>query len=35
MPIDVEKRKQIEQIFRKFLLNRVKTVRKLKLSDLA
>jgi len=34
MPIDVEKRKQIEQIFRKFLLNRVKTVRKLKLNDL-
>lgn len=34
MPIDVEKHKQIEQIFRKFLLNRVKTVRRLKLSDL-
>jgi len=32
--IDVEKRKQIEQIFRKFLLNRVKTVRRLKMSDL-
>lgn len=34
MPIKVENRKQIEQIFRKFLLNRVKTVRRLKLSDL-
>jgi len=34
MPINVENRKQIEQIFRKFLLNRVKTVRKLKLSHL-
>ncbi len=34
MPIDTEKRKQIEQIFRKFLLNRVKTIRRLKLSDL-
>lgn len=34
MPIDIEKRKQIEQIFRKFLLNRVKTVRRLKIGDL-
>lgn len=34
MPIDVEKRNQIEQIFKKFLLNRVKTVRKLKMLDL-
>ncbi|MCL4458819.1 MAG: hypothetical protein M1136_04195 [Chloroflexi bacterium] len=34
MPIDVEKRNQIEQIFRKFLLNRVKTVRRLKMADL-
>jgi len=34
MPIDVGKHKQIEQIFRKFLLDRVKTVRRLKLSDL-
>ena len=34
MTIDIEKRKQIEQIFRKFLLNRVKTVRRLKISDL-
>jgi hypothetical protein len=34
MPIDIEKRKQIDQIFRTFLLNRVKTVRRLKLSDL-
>jgi hypothetical protein len=31
MPLDVEKRDQIEQIFRKFLLNRVKTVRRLKM----
>lgn len=34
MPIHVEKQKQIEQIFRKFLLDRVKTVRGLKLEDL-
>lgn len=34
MPLGFEKRKQIEQIFRKFLLNRAKTVRKLKMSDL-
>jgi len=34
MPLDVEKREQIEEIFRKFLLNRVKTVRRLKLTDL-
>jgi hypothetical protein len=34
MPLDVEKRKQIEQIFKKFLVNRVKTVRKLKMTDL-
>jgi len=34
MPIDDKKRKQIEQIFRKFLSNRVKAIRKLKLSDL-
>ena len=34
MPLDVEKRKQIEQIFRKFLLNRAKTIRRLKMSDL-
>lgn len=34
MPIDIEKRKQIEQIFRMFLLNRAKTIRGLKLSDL-
>ncbi|MBT9147687.1 MAG: hypothetical protein DDT32_01452 [Syntrophomonadaceae bacterium] len=34
MPIDIGKHKQIEQIFRKFLLNRVKTVRRLKLSNL-
>jgi len=34
MPIEIEKRKQIEQIFRKFLLNRIRTIRRLKLSDL-
>lgn len=34
VPIDSDKRRQIEEIFRKFLLNRVKTVRKLKISDL-
>jgi len=34
MPIDVRKRKQIEQIFRKFLLNRVNTIRRLKMADL-
>ncbi|MBT9143282.1 MAG: hypothetical protein DDT29_01681 [Dehalococcoidia bacterium] len=34
MSLDVEKREQIEQIFRKFLLNRIKTVRRLKMSDL-
>jgi len=34
MPINVEKRKKIEQIFRKFLLNRVKTVRRLRMTDL-
>ncbi len=34
MPLDDEKRRQIEQIFRRFLLNRVKTVRRLKLGDL-
>ena len=34
MPIDVEKREGIEQIFLKFLLNRIKTVRRLKLRDL-
>jgi len=34
MPLDVEKREQIKQIFRKFLLNRVETIRRLKLSDL-
>jgi hypothetical protein len=34
MPLDVEKREQIDQILRKFLLNRVKTVRRLKLTDL-
>jgi len=34
MPIDAEKRKKIEQIFRKFLLDRVRTVRKLRLIDL-
>lgn len=32
--MDIEKRKQIEQIFRKFLVNRVKTIQKLKMSDL-
>jgi hypothetical protein len=34
MPLDVEKRKQIEQIFKKFLVNRVKTVHRLKMTDL-
>ena len=34
MPLDVEKREQIEKIFREFLLNRVKTLRRLKMSDL-
>lgn len=34
MPIEIEKRKQIEGIFRKFLLNRVKTVRRLRMADL-
>ncbi len=34
MPLDPEKRKQIVEIFRNFLLNRAKTVRSLKLSDL-
>lgn len=34
MAIDIEKRNQIDQIFNKFLLNRVKTVRKLKMADL-
>ncbi|MEW6418433.1 MAG: PmeII family type II restriction endonuclease [Nitrospirota bacterium] len=34
MPIDIEKRKQIEQIFKRFLVNRVKTVRRLKMADL-
>ncbi len=34
MPIDSKKRKQIREIFRKFLLNRVNTIRRLKLSDL-
>lgn len=34
MPLDVEKREQVEQIFRKFLLNRIQTVKKLKMGDL-
>ncbi|MCD6386173.1 hypothetical protein J7M23_10415 [Candidatus Sumerlaeota bacterium] len=34
MPIEAEKRKQIEGIFRRFLLNRINTVRKLKITDL-
>jgi len=34
MPLDIEKHEQIKEIFRKFLLNRVKTVRRLKLTDL-
>lgn len=34
MPLNVEKREQIEQVFRKFLLNRIKTVRRLKMRDL-
>lgn len=34
MSLDVEKRKQIKQIFRKFLLNRVKTIRRLRMVDL-
>lgn len=34
MPIDVQKKNHIEEIFKKFLLNRVKTVRKLKMTDL-
>ncbi|NWG10074.1 MAG: hypothetical protein HXX80_07230 [Nitrososphaerales archaeon] len=34
MAIDIQKRNQIEQIFKKFLLNRVKTVRNLKMGDL-
>lgn len=34
MPLGVEKRKEIEQVFRKFLLNRIKTVRRLKMRDL-
>lgn len=34
MSLEVEKRDQIEQIFQKFLLNRIKTVRRLKMADL-
>ena len=34
MPIDVEKREQIKQLFGKFLLNRIKTVRNLKIDNL-
>lgn len=34
MSLDVEKRQQIEQVFREFLLNRIKTVRRLKLENL-
>ncbi len=34
MPLDMEKRDQIEQIFRRFLLNRVKTIRRLRMADL-
>jgi len=34
MAIDIGKRNRIEQIFEKFLLNRVKTVRNLKMGDL-
>lgn len=34
MPIDDKKRKQIEEIFMKFLLNRVNTVRRLRMTDL-
>lgn len=34
MPIDVEKRKQIEQIFKQFLLKRIETVHRLGMSDL-
>ena len=34
MPMDVQRKNQIEEIFKKFLLNRVKTVRKLKMTDL-
>lgn len=34
MPLDIEKHEQIKEIFRKFLLNRIKNVRMLKMSDL-
>ena len=34
MPISIEKRNRIEEIFNKFLLNRVKNVRKLTMADL-
>lgn len=34
MPLDAEKREQIRQIFEKFLLDRVKTIRRLRIGDL-
>lgn len=34
LPIGVEKKKQIEEIFGRFLLNRVETVRRLRIEDL-
>ncbi len=34
MPIEIEKRNQIKQIFEKFLLNRINSIRKLKMKDL-
>jgi hypothetical protein len=34
LPIDIKKRKQIEEIFEKFLLSRVETVRRLRVEDL-
>ena len=34
MPIDTEKKEKIKQLFRNFLLNRIKTVHKLKIDNL-
>lgn len=34
MPFDIEKRKQIEKIFRNFLLNRIRAIRGLRMADL-
>jgi len=34
MPIDAKKREQVKRVFERFLLNRVKTIRRLKIDDL-